>query len=73
MQSLPLTGSCTALGCVVDRLVCHRCGTNVDVVERFVIDNPLPCVAGVTMKMVGHFTHGCARCLALYGELVLDS
>lgn len=65
--------SCGTLGCTVDRLVCHRCGQGVPVVEvaqRFVVTNPLPCVAGVNPKVTGYLTHGCDACLTEFADLV---
>lgn len=36
------------------------------------VDNPLPCLAGVTPKMTGHFTHTCDLCAAEWAALVAD-
>lgn len=40
--------------------------------EVFVVDNPLPCLPGVNMKMTGHFTHGCPQCVTEYGDEVRE-
>lgn len=71
-MTVPLTESCEVLGCATDALRCHRCGGSDGVVERFVVDNPLPCLAGVTPKMTGHFTHTCDLCAAEWAALVAD-
>lgn len=66
--------SCGPLGCTVDRLVCHRCGhggPDVDVTQRFVVDNWTPCLAGAQPKATGYFTHACGSCADEFGELVL--
>lgn len=66
--------SCGVLDCTVNRLVCHRCGRgtpDVEVTQRFVVDNWTPCLAGVQPKATGHFTHGCDPCHAEYADQVL--
>lgn len=67
--------SCGPLDCTVDRLVCHRCGQgapDVEVTQRFVVDNWLPCLAGAQPKATGHFTHACEPCATKFAALVLD-